>query len=92
MRTVLEWISDLQFDNIDFALDSKKVVDAFRTTVEDSSEFGCIIGICRQLFQCKFQNSPVEFNRRQANGVARKLALVGSHNTSSHIYDVPSCI
>nr|ABN08690.1 probable reverse transcriptase At2g02650 -, related [Medicago truncatula] len=46
-HTTLEWTSYLQFDNVDFALDSKKVVDAFRTCVEDSCEFGCIILACR---------------------------------------------
>jgi ribonuclease HI len=64
LHTTLEWVSDLQFDNVDFALDSKKVVDSFHTCVVDNSEFGCIINACRQLFYDRFQNSHVEFNRR----------------------------
>jgi len=48
---------------------------------------------CRQLFDNSFQNSHVEFNRRQANGVAHELARVAPSNASSHVYDnVPSCI
>lgn len=78
LHTTLEWTSNLQLDNIDFALDSKKVVNAFRTGVNDNSEFGCIIYACRQLFHNRFQNSHVEFNRRQANEVARELARVAS--------------
>ncbi|KEH41593.1 hypothetical protein MTR_1g052605 [Medicago truncatula] len=35
----------------------------------------------------------VEFNRRQANGVAHELARVAPSHASSHVYDdVPSCI
>lgn len=48
--TILEYTSNLQFDNIDFALEYKKGVDAFRTDVNDNSEFGCIVDTCRQLF------------------------------------------
>jgi len=62
LHTALEWISDLQFHNKDFALDSNKVVDAFTTGVGDNSEFGCIIDACRLLFQNRFQNSHIEFN------------------------------
>jgi ribonuclease HI len=66
LHTTLQWVSDLQFDSVDFVLDSQHVVDSFHTGVDDS-KFGCIITACRQLFQDSFQNSHVEFNRRQAN-------------------------
>jgi hypothetical protein len=46
LHTNLEWTSDLQLDNIDFALDSKKVVDACRIGVDDNNEFGCIVYAC----------------------------------------------
>jgi hypothetical protein len=92
-HTALKWMSDLHYDNVDFALNSKIVVDHFRSYVEDDSEFGCIMHACRQLFENSFQNSHVEFNRRQANGVAHELARVIPYNASSHVYDnVPSCI
>jgi len=38
LHTTLEWVSDLQFDNVDFALDSKKVVDFVNSHVDDDSE------------------------------------------------------
>jgi len=64
LHTTLQWTSDLQFDNVDFSLNSKKLVmDAFRTQLEDNNEFRWIIDVCRQLFQSRFQNSGVEFNR-----------------------------
>ncbi len=60
---------------MDFALDSKRVVDHVNSYEDDNSEFGCIIYTCRRLLQNRFQNSHVEFNRRQVNGVTHKLAL-----------------
>ena len=43
----LDWLSNQQFDNIDFGLDCKKVVDCVNSSVDDSSEFGCIITACK---------------------------------------------
>ena len=62
--------------------------------VDDDSELGCIISACKQLLVNSFQNSNVEFNRRQANEVAHELAQRALFNPSSHIIDddVPSCI
>jgi len=37
LHKTLEWTFDLQFYNVDFSLDSKKVVDVFRTCVKDNS-------------------------------------------------------
>ncbi|AES99011.1 hypothetical protein MTR_5g075610 [Medicago truncatula] len=65
LHTALQWVSNLRFDNVDFVLDS--VVDSFHTKVVDDSGLGCIITACRQLFQDSFQNSHIEFNRRQTN-------------------------
>ncbi|AES59336.1 hypothetical protein MTR_1g018300 [Medicago truncatula] len=41
--------SALQFDNVDFETDFKLTCDAFHTTRDDYSEFGCIIFSCRTL-------------------------------------------
>ena len=38
------------FDNVDFILDSKTVVDAFNGRSNNIIEFGSIIQTCRQLF------------------------------------------
>ena len=74
-------------------MNSKIVVDRFNSNLEDSSELGCIIHACRQLYAYNFHNSCVEFNRRQANWIAHELAHVALSQESSHVYDdVPSCI
>jgi len=88
-----DWISNQQFDNVDFVLDCKRVVDCVNSSLDDSSEFGCIITACKQLLEDRFQNSHVEFNRRQANRVAHELAQAALSNPSPHIIDnVPTCI
>lgn len=88
-----QWVADLHYDHVNFVLDSKSVVVHFNSNLGDSSELGCIIQVCRQLFDCNFQNSHVEFNRRQANGVAHELDRVAPSHASSHVYDdVPSYI
>lgn len=89
----LEWLSDMRFDNFDFALDSKTTVDAFNKSRPDVSEFGIIISACRSLFDLHFTNSKVEFNRRQANEVAHTLAGVATLLASPTTYSyVPRCI
>jgi len=93
LHTALEWLSNQQFDNVDFALDCKKVVDCVHSNLDDSSEFGCIITACKQLLVDKFQNSHVEFNRRQANRVTHELAQAALSNPNPHIInDVLTCI
>jgi len=93
LHTALQWVVDLHYAHVDFVLDSKYVVEHFSSNLVDSSELGCIIQACRQLFDCNFQNSDVEFNRRQANEVAHELATIAPSHASSHVYDdVPSCI
>ena len=74
LHSALQWLSDMQFDNVDFETDSKLTCDAFHANRDDTSEFGCIISSCRSLFSSFFNNSRVEFVRRQANGVAHVLA------------------
>jgi len=93
LHTTLDWISNQQFDNVDFVLDCKKVVDCVNSSLDDNSEFGCIITAYKQLLEYRFQNSHVEFNRRQANRVAHELAQAALSNPSPHIIDdVPTCI
>lgn len=84
-------MSDLQFDNVDFTLYSKRVVDCVDSHIDDNSEFGCIISACKLLLDSSFQNSYVEFNMRQANEVAYELAHAAPFN-SHFIDDVSSCI
>jgi hypothetical protein len=40
LHMALKWLADLQYDNVDFDLNSKPVVDRFKSNVEDSNELG----------------------------------------------------
>jgi hypothetical protein len=78
---------------VDFVLDSKRVVDHANSDIDDNSEYGCIISACRQLLINSFQNSLVEFNRRQVNEIVHEIAHAAPFNPSYHVLDdVPSCI
>ncbi|AET02060.1 hypothetical protein MTR_8g031800 [Medicago truncatula] len=39
LYTTLEWVSDIQFDYVEFALDSKRDFDQVNSTIDDNSEF-----------------------------------------------------
>jgi hypothetical protein len=54
-HTELEWVVAIHFDNVDFPLDSKRVVDQFKSNIVDNSEFRCIISACRQLLDNSFR-------------------------------------
>jgi len=82
----LEWINDMQFDNIDFVLDFKTTTDAFNTHRIDISELGSIIDACWNLFATSFTISRVEFSRRQANVAAHALAREATSIASPVIY------
>jgi len=61
-------------DNVDFVVDSKTTNDAFHSNLFDVSEFEHITTERKRLFNSKFTNSRVEFNKRQANEVSHALA------------------
>jgi len=95
LHTTLDWISNQQFDNVNFVLDCKKIVDCVNSSLDDSIEFGCIITACKQLLADRFQNSHVEFSRRQANRVAHELAQATLSNPNPmllmiylHVFDI----
>lgn len=64
LYTTLDWVANFQFDNVNFMLDSKMVVNLFRIGIDDITKFGCIIYACKHLCQNNFQNCHVEFSRR----------------------------
>ena len=70
---VIQWMQDMQFDNIGFELDSKIMRDAFHSLATYITDFGNIIDECREQFFSSFTNSRVEFVWRQLlhNGVVR---------------------
>ncbi|CAJ2663088.1 unnamed protein product [Trifolium pratense] len=89
----INWVHDLQLQRVDFALDSKTVVDYFHKGGPNITEFGDVLNECIRRFKSYFENSRVEFNRRQANEVAHALARVAPSIARSHVFiDVPTCI
>jgi ribonuclease HI len=93
LHLALQWLSDMQFDSVDFETDSKLTFEAFQSTRNDTSEFGSIISSCRLLFSSFFSNSRVEFVRRQTNAVAHALARETTLLASPAVYyDIPNCI
>jgi len=93
LHSALQWLSDMQLDNVNFEMNSKLTADVFLSIWNDLSEFGCIITSCRSLFRNFFSNSRVEFVRRQSNEVAHALAREAMSLASPAIYyDIPTCI
>jgi len=93
LHTTLQWLSDMRIDNVDFETDSKVTADAFLSTRNDPSDFGCIISSCRSLFRSSFSNSRVEFVRRQANMVAHAFAREAMSLASPAVhFEIPTCI
>jgi len=66
---------DMQFNSVDFMVDSKVTADAFNSHRHDATEFDQVIIACQNIFSSSSANSRVEFSRRQAN-VASFLQLV----------------
>lgn len=89
----IQWLSDMQFDTVDFRVDSKVTTDAFNSPHYNVTEFGHVITTCQNLFPSAFTNSSVEFTRRRANVTAHILAMEATVSTSLIVYFViPECI
>ncbi|CAJ2645584.1 unnamed protein product [Trifolium pratense] len=93
LLSALNWVHDLQLENVDFELDSRNVVTSFHSKHPNTSELGDIIKDCVRVYNTYFRNSRIEFIRRQANEVAHALARVATSLASFHLFiDVPICI
>ncbi|XP_045795091.1 uncharacterized protein LOC123889684 [Trifolium pratense] len=79
------WVHDLNLGPVEFELDSKVVVDKFHSNKGDDTELGEIVSHCRRLFFSHYNNSSVEFIRRQANDVAHSLAKAATYVASPQI-------
>jgi len=74
-------------------MDAKRVVDSFLSSRHDVTKFGVIIQNCKTLFRHYYENSTVEFVRRQANEVAHKLVKAALLSTSLQVlFEIPDCI
>jgi len=78
----------MQFDNVDFAMDSKITYNVFHSQKDDIFEFGHIILACQSLFSTHFTNS-----RQQANAPAHALAGEATSLANLIIYfNISRCI
>jgi hypothetical protein len=64
----------MQFDNVDFMLDSKTTTNIVHKNRVDAMEFGHVITTCKNTFASQFTNYRVEFNKRQTHDIAHALA------------------
>ncbi|XP_024640514.1 uncharacterized protein [Medicago truncatula] len=89
----IRWIHELQLENVDFEVDSKRVADYFNKGSGDVTEFGSIMDSSIHFCRSFLTNSHVEFTRRQANEVAHTLAKAATSSSSFRIFDeIPTCI
>jgi len=82
----LQWMNDMQSDNIDFELDSKIMNDAFHSSKTDITKFRYIIAVCQSLFSTSL------FIRKQMNAVAHALATEAASLTSPTIYYISQVV
>jgi len=85
LLSALDWVHELNIGPVDFELDAKRVVDSFNSQNCDATEFGNIISYCKSLCINFYENSSVEFIRRQANEAAHKLAKAALLSASFQI-------
>ncbi|XP_024632826.1 uncharacterized protein [Medicago truncatula] len=93
IRDDTEWVHELNLGLMDFEMDAKKVADNFLSTNHDATEFENIIQNCQSLFRNYYENSKVEFVRRQANEAAHALVKAATLSASFQLlYVIPDCI
>jgi len=93
LLNVLRWVSDMQFDNVDFALDSKITRDDFHHRQVKVTEFDQVTSVCRSLFNTHFSNFKVDFKRRLKDKIFHTLIGIVPLPVSPNIYyHVPRCI
>lgn len=86
LLSAMDWVHLLQLGTVDFEMDAKRVVDSINSSyTSDVTEYGNIISNCKALFSQFYENSCVEFVRRQANEVAHSLAKAALSTASSQI-------
>lgn len=93
LLSALKWVHKFNLGPMDFEMDAKKVVDNFLSTNHDATEFKNIIQNCQSLFMNYYENSKVEFVRRQTNQAAHALAKAATLSVSFQLlYIIPYCI
>jgi ribonuclease HI len=93
LLSALKWVHELNLGPVDFEHDSKVVVEKFHSNKIDDTEQGDIMSHCKRLFSTYYNNSSVEFVRRQVNEVVHRLAKTASCIASPQIMvEIPYCI
>jgi len=67
-------VHEFNLGPVDFELDAKRVVNSFYSQNCDATKFGNIIDHCKSLCINLYENSSVDFVRRQSNKVYNSLA------------------
>ncbi|AES75823.1 hypothetical protein MTR_6g060050 [Medicago truncatula] len=91
---LIEWLSDMRFDNVDFALDSNIIADTSNSITLVQILLLLNLDLLFPLLEVsfsKFTNFKVEFNRRQTNEVANALARVATLLATTYSI-IPHCI
>lgn len=92
LHEVLSWIKALGLQQVLFETDSKLVVDALSSRVEDLSEFGSIVSSCKKILESNLSFT-VKHVRRDVNFVAHRLARVAKHYSNPHVWvEPPDCV
>lgn len=89
----IKWVHELDYDNVDFELDTKNVVDNVKKILLNNTDCGAITLEYKRVLAYLFRNSHVEFIRRQINEVTHVLVGTTTSFTNFQFFiDVPTCI
>ena len=64
LHHAIHWVHELQLQNVDFEVDSKRVADYFNRGNGDITEFGILMDRNRHYCSLLLPNSYVEFSRK----------------------------
>lgn len=89
----MDWVIDLQLENVYYEIDAKSVVHNPKHCKEDTSNFATTIILdCRQMLYCVFTKLLCWVNR-QINEIAHFLRRIVKFLARSRIFsNVPTCI
>jgi len=90
LYNALVWVADLIMNNVDFHLDSKKLVDKSRERSRDITKFGTIMNVCRLLVNVCLQTlmSISVGDKWNTHELPKITLLLTSHQL---LVDLPSC-
>lgn len=88
----ITWLTNFGYEEAILESNCKLLVDHLHSSIEDHTEFGDFVMQRKHLLRFK-PLFKVHFIKRQANGVAHKLAWVAATTACSRVFNfVPDCI